>query len=170
MVWPTSSTQKVTATPPLAVATVSRVTVPSAAVVPERVSEKEPWLFRKAKEIYEPLLKRAMGRPRRTFVGAIGVFLASLLIVPFLGAEFIPRLDEGAIAMQVWRLPSVSLEASNEISAKAERVVKAFPEVETVVSRTGRAEGNATSLWSRCQRGMGCRRGPCPRTDKGSSY
>ena len=42
--------------------------------------------------------------------------------------------------MQVWRLPSVSLESSNEISTKAEQVVKAFPEVQTVVSRTGRAE------------------------------
>lgn len=102
--------------------------------------EKEPILFRFMKRLYAPLLARAMGKPVRTGAVAFGVFAASLVVVPFLGAEFIPKLDEGAIAMQVWRLPSVSLETSNEISGKAEQVVKAFPEVQTVVSRTGRAE------------------------------
>ena len=53
-----------------------------------------------------------------------------------------PRLDEGAIAMQIWRLPSISLEQSNEISTVAELVLleEFSEEVETVVSRTGRAE------------------------------
>ncbi len=107
----------------------------------QRVSEKEPFLFRLAKRVYEPLLPRALRHRRLTLFSAVGVFLASLGIIPFLGAEFIPRLDEGAIAMQIWRLPSISLEQSNEISAIAERVLKEqFPEVETVVSRTGRAE------------------------------
>ena len=102
--------------------------------------EKEPILFRALKRIYTPLLALTMARPARTGAVAVGVFAASLMVIPFLGAEFIPKLDEGAIAMQIWRLPSVSLETSNEISSKAERVVKAFPEVRTVVSRTGRAE------------------------------
>ncbi len=43
--------------------------------------------------------------------------------------------------MQIWRLPSISLEQSNEISTEVEKVVRAeFPEVTTIVSRTGRAE------------------------------
>jgi cobalt-zinc-cadmium resistance protein CzcA len=77
-----------------------------------------------------------------TVAVALGVFLASLALVPFLGAEFIPRLDEGAIAMQIWRSPSISLEQSNEISTIAEAVLleEFSEEVETVVSRTGRAE------------------------------
>jgi cobalt-zinc-cadmium resistance protein CzcA len=66
--------------------------------------------------------------------------VASLALIPFLGAEFMPRLDEGAIAMQIWRLPSISLETSNQISTDVEKVVMGFPEVQTVVSRTGRAE------------------------------
>ncbi len=106
-----------------------------------RVSEKEPLLFRLARRVYQPLLDGAMRRRMLTVVVAAGCFFGSLVIVPFLGAEFIPRLDEGAIAMQIWRLPSVSLEQSNEISTVAERVLKEkFPEIETVVSRTGRAE------------------------------
>ncbi len=107
----------------------------------KNVRETEPALYRLAKRIYYPLLEKVMGHRGRVFGGAAIVFLASLCFVPFMGAEFMPRLDEGAIAMQIWRLPSVSLEKSNEISLHAERVLmEEFPEVKTVVSRTGRAE------------------------------
>ncbi len=107
----------------------------------KKVSEKEPVLFRLAKRIYLPALGTAMRFKKATVGVAVGVFLASLSIIPFLGAEFIPRLDEGAIAMQIWRLPSISLEQSNAISTLAEKaIMESFPEVETVVSRTGRAE------------------------------
>ncbi len=107
----------------------------------KNVKETEPLLYRLAKRLYYPLLGKIIGRRLRVFGGALVVFLASLCFVPFLGAEFMPRLDEGAIAMQIWRLPSVSLEKSNEISLHAERVIMdEFPEVETAVSRTGRAE------------------------------
>jgi cobalt-zinc-cadmium resistance protein CzcA len=107
----------------------------------KKVSEKEAWLFRLAKRVYHPLLPRVLRHERIAFGAAVGVFAASLLLVPFMGAEFIPRLDEGAIAMQIWRLPSISLEESNEISTIAEQVLEErFPEVDTVVSRTGRAE------------------------------
>lgn len=106
----------------------------------KKAMEKEPILFRLMKRAYVPMLGVAMKRPKVTAVAAFSAFALSLVAVPFLGAEFIPKLDEGAIAMQVWRLPSVSLESSNEISTKAEKVVMSFPEVQTVVSRTGRAE------------------------------
>ena len=107
-----------------------------------RVSEREPFLFRWAKRLYVPLLDRAMSYRKVTIGTALGVFLASLALTPFLGAEFIPRLDEGAIAMQIWRLPSISLEQSNRISTLAEKALmeEMSEEVETVVSRTGRAE------------------------------
>jgi len=107
----------------------------------KKVSEKEPWLFRLAKKIYVPTLDRVMKHKRVTVGVAVVIFALSLILIPFLGAEFIPRLDEGAIAMQVWRLPSISLEQSNEISTLAEKVlVEEFPEIKTVVSRTGRPE------------------------------
>lgn len=108
----------------------------------KNISEKEPFLFKIAKRLYQPVLNRAMRRKRITVGVAIGVFLASLGLAPFMGAEFIPRLDEGAIALQIWRLPSISIEQSNEISIMAEKVLlEKFPEeIETVVSRTGRAE------------------------------
>ncbi|MCB9547016.1 MAG: efflux RND transporter permease subunit [Myxococcales bacterium] len=108
----------------------------------KKVSEKEPLLFRLAKRVYTPLLGATLRHRIATLATALALFAGSLALIPFLGAEFIPRLDEGSIAMQIWRIPSISLEQSNEISTIAESVlVKEFPpEVDTVVSRTGRAE------------------------------
>ena len=107
----------------------------------KRVREKEPILLRLAKLIYNPVLNLVTPRPIRTFATALVIFGASLCLVPYLGAEFIPKLDEGAIAMQIWRLPSVSLEQSNAISGRVEQtLLEQFPEIDTVVSRTGRAE------------------------------
>jgi cobalt-zinc-cadmium resistance protein CzcA len=81
-----------------------------------------------------------MRRPGAAAAIAAGLFAIGLVIAPFLGAEFIPRLDEGALALQAWRLPSVSLEEAVRNSTIIEKVLKNFPEVRTVVSRTGRAE------------------------------
>ncbi len=107
----------------------------------EDAEETEPFLFRMAKRAYEPILFVCRQNPLATVALAFAMFIASLGLGSTMGGEFIPRLDEGAIAMQVWRLPSVSLEESNRISGEAEKVlVAAFPEVKTVVSRTGRAE------------------------------
>jgi len=101
---------------------------------------RETPVFRLARAAYTPVLNWTTSRPARTAALAVATFLGSMAFVPFMGAEFIPSLDEGAIAMQIWRLPSVSLESSNEISTEVEKAVMEFPEVETVISRTGRAE------------------------------
>ena len=105
-----------------------------------RVAEGEPrvvnWLMRR----YRPLLDKALGHPRTTGLGAAAVFAASLLVVPFMGAEFLPKLNEGAIAVQAWRLPSVALSESIKSTTLVEQTLLEFPEVLTVVSRTGQAE------------------------------
>jgi len=62
--------------------------------------------------------------------------------VPFIGAEFVPTLDEGAIAMHAIRLPSVSLEESVAATTRIEQALtEEFPdEIDTVISKTGRPE------------------------------
>jgi cobalt-zinc-cadmium resistance protein CzcA len=57
-----------------------------------------------------------------------------------LGVEFVPRLDEGDFAINVWRLPSVALSESVATSLEIEKVLRRFPEVVTVVTRTGSPE------------------------------
>ena len=104
------------------------------------VEEHEPRLIHWLKARYRPWLQRTVARPLFTGAIAAAVFVASLGLVPFMGAEFIPKLDEGAVALQAWRLPSVSLTESLKSTTLIERTLKQFPEVVTVVSRTGQAE------------------------------
>lgn len=105
-----------------------------------RVAESESIVIRFAKRWYRPALEY-VGRNRVKAIGlALALLIVSGIIFPFLGSEFIPRLDEGSLAVQIQRLPSVSLTESVKISTDAERVLMSFPEVATVVSKTGRAE------------------------------
>ena len=104
--------------------------------------EHETWLLGRIRTWYAPRLERSLSRPKRTLALAGGVFALSLGVVPFLGTEFVPTLEEGAIAMHAIRLPSVSLEESVKATTRVERVLlDHFPdEIETIVSKTGRPE------------------------------
>lgn len=106
------------------------------------VSEKETWLIRKAKALHEPILRWAVKRRAVTIGVALAILVGAASLTPFLGAEFVPTLDEGAIAVQATRLPSVSLEESVRSTTRIENAIREnFPdEVSLVVSRTGRAE------------------------------
>ena len=103
-------------------------------------AEREPRIMHWLKARYQPALARAVRHPGWTAVSAALLFVASMVLVPFMGTEFIPRLDEGTLAVQAWRLPSVSLAESVKSTTAIEKVLKRFPEVTTVVSRTGQAE------------------------------
>ncbi|MCP9462046.1 MAG: CusA/CzcA family heavy metal efflux RND transporter [Nitrospira sp.] len=105
-----------------------------------RGSEDDPWVVRAAKGLYAPALRWALGHRLVVVTLAVGALIGSLMLVPFLGSEFIPILNEGAMAPQTIRLPSVSLEASLAIEKRAQRAIMEFPEVEMVVSKIGRTE------------------------------
>ncbi len=105
-----------------------------------KISEKESFIVAVVRRGYEPLLRRAMRWRWATLALALAVLIGSGITATRLGAEFVPRLDEGAIALQAWRLPSVSLEESVRQTTLLEKVLMRFPEVITVVSKTGRAE------------------------------
>jgi cobalt-zinc-cadmium resistance protein CzcA len=104
------------------------------------VSERESFMIRFAKRHYRTVLAFVTARRRSALIVASVLVLLSLAIFPWLGSEFIPRLDEGALAVQIQQLPSVSLTQSVRTVTEAEKVLKAFPEVTKVVSKTGRAE------------------------------
>ena len=57
-----------------------------------------------------------------------------------LGAEFVPRLDEGELSLDIKRLPSISITEAQRLGVQVEEVLARFPEVRSVVTRTGRAE------------------------------
>jgi len=104
------------------------------------VSEKHTWLMRTFDRGYRPLLQRALRHPLLTAGIAAVVFAGSLAFVPFLGAEFIPNLDEGSILVMMYRVPGISMEESLHGNEIIETVLLEFPEVERVVCRTGRPE------------------------------
>ncbi|HLA63600.1 MAG TPA: CusA/CzcA family heavy metal efflux RND transporter, partial [Rhodothermales bacterium] len=103
---------------------------------PVRESPVIRWLHRH----YRPALVRVMRRRSLVLGGAAVLFALSLFGFSRLGDEFIPRLDEGDLAIQIIRLPSVSLTESIEIAGDVERRLMRFDEVETIVGNTGRAE------------------------------
>jgi cobalt-zinc-cadmium resistance protein CzcA len=89
---------------------------------------------------YATVLAQTIGRPGLTVAVALAAFVATLFLVPRLGTEFLPELDEGSITIQAVRDPSVSLTQSVAMQRELERTVRMSPEVTTVVSRVGRAE------------------------------
>jgi len=109
-------------------------------LLPRRLSEKESFLVVGARKAYEPSLRGALRHRWIVLALAVAMLAGSVLVGSRLGSEFVPKLDEGAIAMQAIRLPSISLEESVRQTTELEKIVKQFPEVTTVISKTGRAE------------------------------
>lgn len=103
-------------------------------------SEEDTFLMRWAKRVYLPSLRWALGHRPIVLGVAIALLAGSLAVFPFLGGEFIPILNEAAIAPQTIRLPSISLEKSIEIEKEMQKAIMEFPEVRMVVSKIGRTE------------------------------
>lgn len=104
------------------------------------VSEQESFLLVVIKSGYRKALALASTYKQQTLAIAVSLLILSLITLPMLGAEFIPRLDEGALAVQIQQLPSVSLTQSIATTTRAEKIIGGFPEVLKVVSKIGRAE------------------------------
>ncbi len=99
--------------------------------------EKESIIMRGARAVYRPLLAWAMRKRLLVVSAALIGLLAAILVVPRLGTEFIPIMDEGAFDMDVQILPGVSLDKALEVTNLVEKKLKRFPELQTVLSRTG---------------------------------
>ncbi|MCC7540083.1 MAG: efflux RND transporter permease subunit [Deltaproteobacteria bacterium] len=101
---------------------------------------REPLLVRALHRVYAPALRTVMAWPKTVMLLALATLAGTTVVASRMGAEFVPRLDEGALAIQLLRLPSVSIEESVAGATRFERVMRTFPEVVTVISKTGRPE------------------------------
>lgn len=106
----------------------------------QRRTEKESPIIIWAKKKYIPMLRKILHKKIIVTAVAASFVIISLIIFPFLGSEFIPQLDEGSIAIQALRLPSISLSTAINTTSLIEKEILKFPEVKYVVSKTGRAE------------------------------
>jgi len=89
---------------------------------------------------YRRWLELALKHRKRVVMGSLGLLLAALTLVPFIGTEFVPELEEGTINLRVTLAPSASLDTSLAVASKVEIQLMHFPEVEYAFSRVGRAE------------------------------
>lgn len=110
-------------------------------VIAGRMTGEDSFLVRALRWIYHPILRFAVRFPVAVAVGAAALFALAVLTFLRLGAEFIPQLDEGSLAVQMVRSNSVGIQTSLELQQQAERLLlEEFPEVRQIFSRIGTAE------------------------------
>jgi cobalt-zinc-cadmium resistance protein CzcA len=106
----------------------------------EKAHDPNKGFFARARRRYDALLARALERPQPVLgVGAAAVLVAGVVGMS-LGAEFVPRLDEGELALDIRRLPSISIGEAQRLGVEVEEVLARFPETKSIVTRTGRGE------------------------------
>jgi cobalt-zinc-cadmium resistance protein CzcA len=103
-------------------------------------SEEDTWIMRQVKRPYLPLLRWSLDNRKTMLIGAVLALVLSLGIVPFLGSEFVPTLEEGSIMVRPTLAPSAGLDEMTKVSGTLEKMMREFPEVQDVVSMNGRAE------------------------------
>jgi Cu(I)/Ag(I) efflux system membrane protein CusA/SilA len=104
-----------------------------------RPEEKNP-VMRLLTVIYEPSLRWALRHKKTVMALASAITIGSLAVIPRIGSEFMPPLEEGSILFMPILSPAVSLNQAHEVLRKQNMILKSFPEVEMVVGKVGRAE------------------------------
>jgi heavy metal efflux system protein len=92
-----------------------------------------------ARMMHTPTLLTAMRRPGYILSISLVCLTASLCLLPMLGSEFIPTLDEGSLLLRTKMAPSAAHTESRRVATEVEKVIKTFPEVTIVVSKIGRS-------------------------------
>lgn len=121
---------------------VALVVIPALATFVFRrgVTERHSPLLKPLERIYRRVLPSALESRKLVIGSAVGLLAMAMSLVPFLGTEFVPELEEGTINIRVTLAPSSSLSTALEVAKKLEQKVIAFPEVTYVSSRVGRPE------------------------------
>ncbi len=104
------------------------------------VKHRDNVLTRTLDRGYRRLLQSALKQRSLVTGSALAMLVGALFLVPFLGTEFVPELEEGTLNIRVTLAPSSSLDTSVEVAQKMEQVLMTFPEVLYAASRVGRPE------------------------------
>ena len=112
-------------------------------LLPDHIAESDTLFVRALHAVYRPVLRWSL--VHRTTMVVIAVALLSLfaLIVPRLGTEFLPALEEGNLWIRATMPPTISLEAGMPIVNKIREILLSYPEVVTVVSQHGRPDNGS---------------------------
>ena len=122
------------------VLSITVVPVLAAMVMKPRV-KKDAWrLLEVGRRQYRQMLEKAIRRTPLVILMSAGILLCSAALIPFIGREFVPIMDEGSVVVNLFRPPSISLTESLKITGEIERFLLEIPDVRSVVSRTGANE------------------------------
>jgi len=104
------------------------------------VPEHDNWVVRGCRRLYEPLLDVALAHGRSVIVSALVMLGLSLSAATRLGSEFLPELNEGTIWVNAMLPEGISVTEASKECARIRAILRQFPEVRTVVSKSGRPE------------------------------
>ena len=102
--------------------------------------EREPYIVRKVKIVYEKALKWALTHKKWVLGITGGVLVAAVIMFFTLGRSFLPPFNEGSFTINISTIPGISIEESDKIGRIAEDILLSIPEIKTVARKTGRAE------------------------------
>ncbi len=105
-----------------------------------RLPHRETRAVRALKDVYAPGLRAALARPVWVIGAAILAFAGTLALVPRLGSEFLPELNEGSIWVNANLPPGISVEGARAACRRMRDLIRRVPEVDLVVSKAGRPE------------------------------
>ena len=118
----------------------------------KNLPERENALVHACKGVYQPVLAWAI-RSKKMVIGiAVAVLAASLAVVPKLGTEFLPELNEGSIWINVTLPSSVSVTEAQSMTGKFRAAIASVPEVDSVISKSGSPKTEPTRSSSTCAR------------------
>ena len=109
-------------------------------LLPRHVSEAETIFVRGIRRIYSPVLRWALEKRKATVAIGVAFLLLAALLLPRIGSEFLPALEEGNLWIRATMPTTISLEAGMDKVNRMRQIVKAHPEVITVVSQHGRPD------------------------------
>jgi heavy metal efflux system protein len=112
----------------------------SALLLPERLTEKDTIIVRVLHRAYDPMIRFALANRIVTLGAAALVFAAAVICTGQLGLEFLPKLEEGNLWIRATLPPSISLEEAQGYVNRMRRMIRKYPEAETVLSQLGRPD------------------------------
>ncbi|MGC1550354.1 MAG: CusA/CzcA family heavy metal efflux RND transporter [Rhodanobacter sp.] len=109
-------------------------------LLPKHVTEVETLFVRAIRKIYSPVLRWALNKRKATVGIGLCFLLLAALLLPRIGTEFLPALEEGNLWIRATMPTTISLEAGMDKVNRMRQIIKAHPEVITVVSQHGRPD------------------------------
>src|SRR5579862_7045233 len=111
----------------------------------KHVHEPEVHFYVWIRDGYGFFLRRCLRLRWLTLLVCLGVFSASLLLIPFIGAEFMPKLDEGALWVRATAPYTISFDEASKLSPQIRTILRSFPQVTTVANELGRPDDGTDS-------------------------